>query len=134
MALDLLPGAISDLRALRATDPQSWATIISFLQEVDSYPRLIDVLTTHGNIQIEKFQLNVKAWVQARRKSCNLYRLRILNSPATSYRVVYGYEWRSRRLGVLAVVHKDEFDYELCSDTADRIFNDWERAAGGRDT
>jgi hypothetical protein len=78
--------------------------------------------------------VNVKAWVLARCASNNLFRVRVLDTPATVYRVVYGFDWRQRRIGILAILHKDLFDYEIDSQISDRIFNDWYVATDGQAT
>jgi mRNA-degrading endonuclease RelE of RelBE toxin-antitoxin system len=117
--------------ALRASDPYALAVVVAFLQEADSDEHLIDKFTTHGESAVGPFRVNVKGWVAARRRDDNLYRLRVLDTPATSYRVVYGYDWRKRRVGILAVVHKEEFDYGISSDLADRIQSDWRCATDG---
>lgn len=50
----------------------------------------------------------------------------VLDTPATVYRVVYGYHWHTRQVCILAIVHKDEFDYDnLNSSLAQRILADW---------
>lgn len=134
MNIDLLEGARKDLARLRGLDPEAVATVLVVLEEADADPQLIDKLTTHGNVTFGDHRLNVKGWVTARRRSDNLLRFRVLDSPATTYRVVYGYDWRSRRIGVLAVVHKDEIDYGISSELAERILEDWRTATDGFDT
>jgi mRNA-degrading endonuclease RelE of RelBE toxin-antitoxin system len=134
MPVDLLSGARTDLAKLRRTDPEALAVIATFLQEAEADSELIDKCTTHGDNVIGSNKVNVKAWVAARRQSDNLFRFRILDTPATVYRVVYGYDWHTRRIGILAVVHKNDFDYEISSELADRIQADWHRATDDRCT
>jgi mRNA-degrading endonuclease RelE of RelBE toxin-antitoxin system len=136
MEIDLLPGAIGDLTKLRDADPDALAAIIAFLQEAaaETDDNLIDKCTTKGNVEIGANRVNVKPWAAARRGPDNLFRFRILDTPATVYRVVYGYDWRKRRIGALAVVHKDNFDYEITGDLANRIYNDWLSATDGFST
>ena len=131
MAIDVLPGARADMAALMRSDPDALAVVIAFLQEADADEALVDKCTTHGDSTVGSFQVNVKAWVNARRRDDNLFRFRVLNTPATSYRVVYGYDWRKRRVGVLAVVHRKEFDYGISGELADRIQSDWRCATDG---
>jgi hypothetical protein len=133
MPIDVLTGALSDISLLEKDDPQALATVLAFLQEAEADARLIDKFTTYGDSSIGRFQANVKPWVRARATD-NLFRIRILNTPATVYRVVYGYDWRQRRIGILAILHKNLFDYEIDSKIADRIFNDWYVATDGRPT
>jgi mRNA-degrading endonuclease RelE of RelBE toxin-antitoxin system len=134
MPIDILPGARNDLIRLKRSDPDALAVIATFLQEADADEKLIDKCTTQGNVVIGSNRLNVKAWVEARRTIGNLHRFRILDTPATSYRIVYGYDWHTRRIGILAIVHRDNFDYEISGQLADRIQADWDRATDGRCT
>jgi hypothetical protein len=131
--IDLLPGAQTDLRAFRQSDPDALAAVMAFLQEAEVDDELIDKCTTTGNVRIGANRVNVKPWAAARRTD-NLFRFRILDSPATMYRIVYGYDWHTRRIGILAVVPKEKFDYEISGALADRIYNDWRRATDGRPT
>jgi mRNA-degrading endonuclease RelE of RelBE toxin-antitoxin system len=134
MAIDLLPGAKADLAVLRRSNPEALAVIAVFLQEADADSELIEKCTTYGDNSIGSNRINVKPWVAARRQSDNLFRFRILDTPATVYRIVYGYDWHTRRIGILAVVHKDDFDYEISGELADRIQADWHRATDDRST
>lgn len=131
MPIDVLPGAREDMAALRRSDPDALAVIVAFLQEADADAELIGKCTTHGDSAVGPFKVNVKAWVMARRRDDNLFRFRVLNTPATGYRVVYGYDWRKRRVGILAVVQKEKFDYGISGELADRIQSDWRCATDG---
>jgi mRNA-degrading endonuclease RelE of RelBE toxin-antitoxin system len=133
MLIDLLPGAVQDIDSLCQSDPDALGTILPFLEEASADPALIDKFTTPGDVVFPHFHTNVKRWAGARR-TCNFFRIRVLDSPATSYRVVYGYNWHERRIGVLAIVHKDYFDYGLQSELAQRIFDDWHTATEGKFT
>ncbi len=95
------------------------------LQQLQADPLALDKLTTHGNNDLAGTKLNVKRWESARSRRGDLWRFRALETPATTYRVIYGYDWRARQMCVLAVVSKDEFDYDTQSDLGKRIFADW---------
>lgn len=118
--------AADDLRALALTDRQAVATILVFLQELKNAPQnAIDLLTTRGNNEFKDFKFNVDDWKSAA-KFGNLWRLRILETPATVYRVIYGYNWKAKQLCVLAIVKKDEYDYDdLKTLINQRIITDW---------
>ena len=125
MHLDIHRHAKEDLDRLWVADRSAAAKVLTVLQELQSDPDLIDKLTQHGDNTVGPTLLNVKRWEKARAVG-NLWRFRILNSPATSHRVVYGYHWQTRQVCVLAVVHKESFDYDdLRSDISRRILADW---------
>jgi mRNA-degrading endonuclease RelE of RelBE toxin-antitoxin system len=126
MHVDIHEHAAEDIRRLWKTDARAASAVTAALEQVQADPDVIDKLTQHGDNQFGQFWLNVKRWLQARNKKGDLWRFRIFDTPATSHRVVYGYHWQTRQICVLAVVHKDEFDYDnLQSDLAKRIMADW---------
>jgi hypothetical protein len=132
MALDLLSGAKQDLAALRLTDPDAHATVVAFLAEADADEELIGKCTSEGTVEIGPYRVSAVPWHAARRRGDNLFRFRVFDTPATDYRIVYGYDWRTRRIGILAVVHKGKFDYAISTGLADRIRDDWRGATDGR--
>jgi hypothetical protein len=135
MPIDFLPGAISDMRALRVSNPKALAVVMAFLEEAEVDDDLIAKWTlADSNVEIGPFDANVKRWIKGGKFIGNLFRVRVLNTVATSYRIVYGYDWHTQRMAVLAVLHKDEFDYEIKSELAHRIQNDWDFVTAGRAT
>lgn len=125
MHVDVTLNARADLRDLRAKEPAAAAAILVAFQQIQVDPRAIDKLTTHGNSVVGSQNLNIKKWERMQRMG-NFWRFRILDTPATNYRVVYGYHWQTRQICILAVVHKEDFDYDDTeSDLSQRILADW---------
>jgi mRNA-degrading endonuclease RelE of RelBE toxin-antitoxin system len=123
------------IRRLRRSDPRAAAATVVALEQVSADPRLIDKLTTVGDVDFGARTVNVKPWITVRKANQNLWRLRVLNTPATSYRIVYGYHWQLRQLRVLAVVHKEDMNYDKTnSDLVQRILADWIEFTGGQAT
>lgn len=126
MQLDVHENAEADIDQLWQVNAAAAAAIVATLEQLAADPRLIDKLTTHGNNPVGAHEINVKRWERIRAKSGDLWRFRVLNTPATSYRVVYGYQIQTRQICVLGVVHKDTFDYDNPADpSAKRIVDDW---------
>lgn len=122
--VDLHISAKQDLRKIRNENLEAFTDVLALLEVIRDDPAAIDKLTTHGNVTFADDNVNVKKWINARPE--NLWRFRLLDTPATVYRVVYGYHWQTRTVHVLAVVHKEEFDYDnLQSDLGRRILSDW---------
>ena len=118
--------AEADIDRLWRSDHLAAAAVVATLEQLAADPRLVDKLTTHGNNDAGAHEINVKRWQRIRATRGDLWRFRVLNTPATSYRVIYGYEVRTRQICVLAVVHKSEFDYDDTSNPlAQRITDDW---------
>lgn len=126
MHFDVHSDAVADLRALRQADARAAATVAALLQQLQADPRAIDKLTQYGESTVGSVRLGVKRWQAARNRRGDLWRFRALDTPATSYRVVYGYHWQTRQLCILGVVHKDAFNYDdLNSPLAKRILAAW---------
>lgn len=128
--------AKGDLLRRKVSDGAAVATIVAFLQEVKALgSQAPNVLTTEGDGHLCKLLVNIKEWKQLSklRPRPNVWRVRILDSPATSYRVFYGYHYPTKQLVVLAALKKvsdtefeDDFDYDnLASPVAQRIIAAW---------
>ncbi len=118
MRVQLHDDAQADLEHLWAHDEDAAAAIQVTLEEADLDPRVLDKLTQHGNNELPSGQeLNVKRWETASRAAKrDVWRLRVLNSPATSYRIVYGYHIQHRQVYVLGITHKETFIYDDLGD------------------
>jgi hypothetical protein len=123
--IDVHLHAQGDLDSIWESDPEAAATVLAVLEQLEADPRMIDKLTTYGDNSVGATVINVKRWQSMRRKA-DLWRFRALDTPATSYRVIYGYQWQTQQLCVLAIVHKEKFNYDdLDSHLAFRILADW---------
>lgn len=125
MHIDVHKHAREDLEQLWCDNPKAAASVVVILEQLEADPRIIHKLTTHGDNFIGKNLVNVKSW-QKVRGIANLWRFRILETPATGYRVIYGYHWQTSQLCVFAVVDKRTYDYDnLESSINKRILADW---------
>jgi mRNA-degrading endonuclease RelE of RelBE toxin-antitoxin system len=132
---DICESADADLDRLWDNDPKAAAAVVVALDEVQADPELIEKLTTRGDVEFETQRLGIKQWREAQRANNNLWRFRILDTPATSYRVVYGFHWQLRHICILAIGHKDQLDYDnLDKDLSERILADWFDITGGQGT
>jgi len=125
MHIDVHKHAKEDLEPLWRNNPEAAASVIVILEQLAADPEVIDKLTTHGDNAVGQNLISVKCWQKVRGMS-NLWRFRILETPATTYRIIYGYHWQTRQLCVFAVVEKESYDYDdLESDINKRILADW---------
>lgn len=102
-AFDICENAAADLDRLWDSDSKAAAAVVVALDEVLVDPELIKKLTTQGDVDFRTQRLGIKRWREAQRSPNNLWRFRILDTPATSYRVVYGFHWQLRHVCVLAI-------------------------------
>lgn len=132
-AIDIHANAKSDLHALKEADLAALTDILVLLQEMKSCPNhSIDLMTTRGNNDLNSVEINSKEWIAARKSGNDLWRLRLLevkenvSSPASKYRIIYGYHYQTRQLCILAVVKRDQYDYDdLTTEINKRIIRDW---------
>ena len=134
MKINLLSGANSDLWAMAARSPQAAAAVVALLQELSADSSVLEAVTERGDIGLGSLRISVAPWRAAREQRNNLSRIRILDSPATSFRVIVGFDWRQRRAAVLAVLSKDENTYEIFSERGRRIVAEWREFTAGWDT
>lgn len=115
-----------DIAELVTTDKEAAAEVLVFLETVKQTRDPIDVLTQRGNTEVSGLRFNLTPWIMGTGRAMNqLWRARVLDCPATSYRIVYGYHQNTRQIAVLAVAHKKDFDYESDSPLGRRILADW---------
>lgn len=119
--------AKGDVVGIAMTNIDAAATILVFFEQLKIDPKkTIDVLTTRGENELGDNRINVKAW-QKVIKIANLWRLRVLDTPATMHRIFYGYHYQTQQLCVLAVVDKESYDYDdLTTEINRRIIADWQ--------
>ena len=136
MNITATPGAERDLEALFRADQAAWRIVVAFLEELDGSAEAITGLSRDTEVRLGRFRLNVKHWQAARKNNDNLSRIRILDSPATGYRIFFGHDWRTDCVAILAVLSKHDGDliYETSSIPGRRITNEWREITGGRDT
>ena len=134
MKIEVLSGATSDLWAMAAGSPQAAAAVVALLQELSADFSVLEAVTERADIWLGRLRISVAPWRAARERRNNLSRIRILDSPATSFRMIVGFDWRQRRAAVLAVLPKDEHTYEIFSDRGRRIVAEWREFTAGRDT
>lgn len=134
MKMELLNGAKSDLWAMAVSSPKAAAAVVALLQELSADCSVLEAVTECADIRLGRLRISVSPWRAARERRNNLSRIRILDSPATGFRVIVGFDWRQRRAAVLAVIPKDDHTYEIFSDRGRRIVAQWREFTAGRDT
>ena len=123
--VDVHEHAVEDISLLRKTNVRVAAEVLALLDHIEADPRAIDKLTTRGNNHFGAARIGVKRWESVWRRD-GLWRFRMFDTPATGWRVIYGYNSKTRQICVLAVVKKEDFDYDDHeSPIAKRILEDW---------
>lgn len=126
MRVAIHDNAVADLERLWSSDEKSAARIEAFIEVARDDPRIAQTLTTHGDTMFGSVSVNCKRWVSVGRSE-NLWRLRILDTPAQNYRIVYGYYYPHKELWILAIVNRKDMDYDDASSPVfSRIIADWD--------
>lgn len=128
-AVDLHPHAAEDLRQIMQSDPDSGGKIVALIRQMKADQGLQDKLLAHNS---SDENINVKHWWEHYKKGLNLWRLKSIApeaGPLKKYRVIYAYilpaQGMPPKYCVLAVVHRDQFNYEPGNQITQRILQDY---------
>ena len=115
--LTVHPDADEDLRAVVRTDRSTGVDLLTYLQELGSDQDQLDLLTVDGYDHQGGHWLDnisVRAIVSQQRAGNNLWRLKLwdLEREGIQYRLIYAFTPLSKTIHILAVVHRDSFNYE----------------------
>lgn len=107
--------AVADLRVIREVSPEAAAKLTAFIQQLRADKALISRLLDDGFGDGRNEPLSVAIWVSVKRiEKLPLWRLRAwdLERQDLKYRIVYCYNWRDRSYNIMAIVPRDEIDYD----------------------
>lgn len=122
--------AKKDLNEIKENDPAAVAMILATYSQMKLDPNLQDLL-------LERYRsedgINISRWISQYKRGNDLYRLKWVdfNDSATcKYRVIYAYKPISiynseAEYRILAIVHRDKFDYTDENEYTKRIIEDY---------
>ena len=97
-----------------------------FLDELEDSPKVLDELTKWNSEHNSNPMFNVKAIVEFHKKGFNLYRIRPLAKRINKYRIIYAYNGLRDEIYLLAIVKKEEYNYEPNNSISQRIFDEYD--------
>jgi mRNA-degrading endonuclease RelE of RelBE toxin-antitoxin system len=102
-----------DLDAIYEVDPESGDEIVAFLDEVQASEELLDRFSSEAFRSPRDPAFDVDRWGSMWRNYA-LWRVKLLytNSEASRYRIIYTYHPTERRYYILAIVHRDQLNYD----------------------
>ena len=128
--------ATSDLIKIRTSDPIAFSRLIAFLEQLQADPGLVLRLLEHkfGNDRSEP--ISVMKWLDVqKREKLPVWRVKSwdLERSGLRYRLIYCYNWPDQTYNVMAIVHRDELDYDnpahpIRQRIAGRVRRDFPRA------
>lgn len=123
------PQAEADLERLWESHEGVAAAIVAFLELVRDDDEALDQLTVDGFVRNENPRINVRRWKaqwNRRRKSRNLWRLRLLDlRSASDFRLIYAFDPSTHRYHVLGIMPR-EVDYDEQHPFVQRILDDYD--------
>jgi hypothetical protein len=111
--LEVHDDATSDLRAIRTTDPKAFASLFALIQQLKADPDLSKKLLDHGYGSDRGDAFSISKWLGIFQK-LPAWRLKFweLERKSLRYRILYVYVWRERKFYVMAIIKREEFDYD----------------------
>jgi hypothetical protein len=110
------PDAEQDLEKLVDTNKTVAYRITVLLEALQHDPDLLDRLSQHNYGQYGLTEFDVSKWLSQWNQNNNLWRLKIKDLEQLGrdyrYRIIYAFLPRKQHYHVLAVVHRDTFNYE----------------------
>lgn len=111
--------AVADLKAIQVSDPDAFGKLFALLEQLKTEPSWIARLLDSGHGSDRFGPIAVMKWHDAHRIArLPLWRLKFwdLEKNGLKYRVIYIYNWPDLSFNVMAVVHRDSFDYDNPND------------------
>lgn len=122
-----------DLAGIKANDADAYAKILALIRQLRADINLHTKLTDHGFGQNKLEAISVSKWLNVWKQGKDLWRLKFweLEQQQLQYRIIYLYLIAEARFVVMAIVKRDEFDYDDVDDPIRiRIFASLQRTYG----
>jgi hypothetical protein len=114
--LFISPDAEHDLEELWEANLKVASRITVLLEALQHDPDLLDRLSQHNYGQYGITDFDVSKWLSQWNQNNNLWRLKIKDLEQLGrhyrYRIIYAFLPRKQHYHVLAVIHRDKFNYE----------------------
>lgn len=113
--------ATDDLRGIQKANPDDFVKLVVFVQQIKADKHLTSKLLENGYGSDWSEQISVKKWISISKiERIPLWRLRSmeLEKHGLKYRFIYFYYYPTRKYIIMAIVRRDEFDYD---DTTNEI-------------
>ena len=119
--------ARADLQRIRADDPETAATIVATLQELQGDQDLLDRLSQHGYRNYRQPDIDISKWVELWNSGDDIWRIRIfdLDGVLLPYRAIYAFLPQKSEYHVLAIVSRD-FNYDRNHPISQRVLDAYE--------
>lgn len=107
--------ATCDLKRIKESDPEGFYRLVAFIQQIRTDARLVDKLLDHGHGSDRKEPISVMKWIGVQKvERLNVWRVKSwdLERQRLKYRLIYCYNWPDQSYNIMAIVPRDEIDYD----------------------
>ncbi|WP_198026747.1 hypothetical protein [Polaromonas glacialis] len=103
-----------DLSAIKIADPIAYAKIAALIRQLRADCKLAEKLLDHGFGEKRTEELSVSKWFDVWKQGKDLWRLKSweLEDQGLKYRIIYLYLRNEARFVVMAIVKRENFDYD----------------------
>ena len=111
--------ATQDLINIKKIDNNGFMRLLAFIEQLRSDNRLISKLLDHGYGNDRDGPVSVKKWLSIQKfERQPVWRLRAwdLEKQGLKYRIIYLYYWRDQEYIILAIVHRNNLNYDKIND------------------
>lgn len=134
--IDVHNDATDDLLGIQKANPDDFYKLVVFIQQLKADKQLTNKLLENGYGSNWNAPISVKKWISTSKiERILLWRLRSmeLEKRGLKYRFIYFYYYPTKKYIILAIVLRDEFDYDDTNNetrkriiaTINREFSDW---------
>lgn len=107
--------ATGDLALIKAADLRGFSRLVAFIQQLRADPRLVDKLLDHGYGADRTGGYSVMKWIGVKNvERLPAWRVKSwdMERQGLKYRIIYCYDWRDQSFNILAIVPRDQLDYD----------------------
>lgn len=103
-----------DLKTVELNDPKAYPAILALMRQMMADPKLAEHLLNHGHGDKRTAPENAQKWLSEWKRGKDLWRLKFwdLEDQKFLYRFLYVYLVKEARFVVMAIVKREEFDYD----------------------
>lgn len=107
--------ATGDLGRIRVVDQVAFSRLVAFIQQLKADPALISKLLDHGFGDGRNEAISVMKWIGVQKQErLPVWRVKSwdLERQGLRYRLIYCYNWPDQSYNIMAVVSRDELNYD----------------------
>lgn len=112
--IELLPQALTDIKNILLLDDLSGKRILAVLEQAKRDKTFFAKFRKHGHRDVIDDRLDVKQWKRMQVMGRDVWRIRLpdLETNGKTFRVVYAFKKPPETIYILAIVRREDIDYD----------------------